>query len=93
MSADLDAPARAGRDPNAAQQHQPEPETLAWATSVVTFTYRPRTAGPHGCDPCLGCRKHPPHGARIWVNCYGDIYCDPCARKRAAEHQQSAGQP
>ncbi|MGV9386080.1 hypothetical protein ACWDRB_60465 [Nonomuraea sp. NPDC003707] len=60
-------------------------EYLSWQTGGFTFLYGPPSAGPAGCDPCWRCNTPPPHGARIWRNTYGDLYCDPCARHNAGE--------
>jgi hypothetical protein len=57
---------------------------LSWKVGGYFSIYGPpRTAGPFGCDPCWSCRTRPPDGARIWSNSYGDLYCDPCARRNA----------
>ncbi|MGW3351722.1 hypothetical protein ACWDA3_51220 [Nonomuraea rubra] len=57
---------------------------LSWKVGGYFSIYGPpRTAGPFGCDPCWSCRTRPPDGARIWCNSYGDLYCDPCARRNA----------
>lgn len=59
-----------------------ERETLTWATGgPYPHDYQPRTAGRFGCDRCDGCSKSPQAGARIWMNCYHDLYCDGCARR------------
>jgi hypothetical protein len=63
----------------------PAPVVLTWATGgPYPHDYNPRTAGGFGCDPCHGCGKRPEAGARIWMNCYHDLYCDPCARRNDA---------
>jgi hypothetical protein len=68
-------------------------DSLAPATPLVfsiggyPHVYKPRTAGDFGCDPCWSCETGPAAGARIWMNCYGDLYCDACARRNAAEHK------
>ncbi|WP_157249709.1 hypothetical protein [Nonomuraea typhae] len=59
---------------------------LAWNTGGYPHLYGPpRTAGRYGCDPCLSCGNPPPQGATIWVNSYGDLHCDPCARRNAGQ--------
>lgn len=61
----------------------PTTETLTWATGgPYPHGYHPRTASPRGgCDPCRACRQTPAPGSRVWFNCYGDLYCDTCARR------------
>lgn len=61
-------------------------ETLTWSMGGYPHDYHPSTAGPWGCDPCWDCDRRPAHGETIWSNGYGDLYCDPCARRRAAAH-------
>jgi hypothetical protein len=46
-------------------------------------TFTASTAGPWGCDPCWSCSKRPSQGATVWMNCYGDLYCDPCLQNKA----------
>lgn len=41
-------------------------------------------AGPHGCEPCDNGHEIAA-GARLWVNCYGDHRCDPCAQRYAVQ--------
>lgn len=59
---------------------------LTWSTGGYPHDYRSRTAGPFGCHPCWHCDQRPAEGATVWTNSYGDLYCDPCARKLAAIH-------
>lgn len=57
---------------------------LTWATGgPYPHDYHPRTAGA-ACDRCWSCGQCPAAGARVWMNCYGDLYCDPCARRQDA---------
>lgn len=60
-------------------------QTLTWATGgPYPHEYKRRVAGNFGCDPCWHCRQSPAGGEPVWMNCYGDLYCDPCAQKLAA---------
>jgi hypothetical protein len=58
-------------------------EELTFWVGGYPHTFHPSTAGGWGCDPCWGCDQRPPAGVRVWMNSYGDLYCDPCAQRRA----------
>jgi hypothetical protein len=61
-------------------------DALTWKTGGYSHTYRPTVAGRWGCDPCWGCDQRPAAGARVWLNSYGDLWCDPCATRRAGHN-------
>jgi hypothetical protein len=54
-------------------------ESLRINLGGYLHTFLPRRAGAWGCDPCWNCRQRPAHGERIWMDNYGDLYCDACA--------------
>lgn len=58
-------------------------ETLTWGSYGGT-TYHSSTVGRWGCDHCWSCQRHPNEGETVWQNCYGDLYCDQCARRNAS---------
>lgn len=61
-------------------------ETLTFVYGCYPLEFKARTAGDYGCDPCLDCGQNPAAGTRIWMSSYGDLFCDPCARRRVAEY-------
>jgi hypothetical protein len=46
------------------------------------YRFTASRAGEFGCDHCWGCEQRPAAGEIVWQNCYGDLYCDPCAQRR-----------
>lgn len=64
-------------------RNHPE-ETLHIKVGGYPLEFHARTAGPHGCDVGL-CGHTPQHGDKLWMNSYGDIYCDPCAQRWAVK--------
>jgi hypothetical protein len=54
--------------------------TITISIGGYPHTFKPYTAGKWGCDPCWGCGQYPTVGARVWMDSYGDLYCDPCAQ-------------
>jgi hypothetical protein len=66
---------------------------LVWCVGGYPHTYRPSVAGQWGCDRCWGCDQRPAAGARVWMNSYGDLYCDPCAQRLASSHARHVHRP
>lgn len=64
------------------------PTVLTWPTGGYPSTYRRRTAGRFGADPCWRCSQRPGAGQPVWMNTYGDLYCDLCARQLAGRATQ-----
>ncbi len=58
-------------------------ETLTINLGGYGHTFTLRHAGPWGCDPCWDCQTRSRDGEVIWMDRYGDLFCDECARDRA----------
>jgi len=54
------------------------------AMGNVALNFRPGTAGA-ACNRCDLCGYQPQPGERVWLNCYADLICDSCARRRSVD--------
>jgi hypothetical protein len=59
---------------------------LTWKTGGYPHTYHVSRAGGYGCNPCWHCQRRPGRGEYVWTNTYGDLYCNRCAQRLAANH-------